>query len=207
MHIYTDGTLLINHGGTEMGQGLLHEGCPSRRQRIRTASERRAYLGDGHVEGAEHTRRPPHPRCRPQRQGRAGGTRILRERLVLLRSFRHKVAASKVRFVDGHVRIGKLRIDVPRELVAEAYVAARFACRAPATTRRRRSIGTAAASMAGRFFYFAYGAAVSEVAVVTLSGETQLLRVRHPPRRRCVSSIRQSMWVRSKAAFCRASAG
>ena len=43
--------------------------------------------------------------------------------------------------------------------------------RRPASTRRRRSTGTATRARATPFYYFAYGAACSEVSVDTLTGE------------------------------------
>jgi xanthine dehydrogenase large subunit len=30
VHVYTDGSIMLNHGGTEMGQGLLHQGRAGR---------------------------------------------------------------------------------------------------------------------------------------------------------------------------------
>ena len=62
--------------------------------------------------------------------------------------------------------------------------------------------------MRGRpFFYFAYGAAVSEVAVDTLTGETQLLRVDILHDVGALAEYRDRPAGRSKAASCRASAG
>ena len=50
-------------------------------------------------------------------------------------------------------------------------------CRPPASTRRRRSTTTAPAHKGRPFYYFAYGAAVSEVVIDTLTGEHQVLAV------------------------------
>ena len=58
-----------------------------------------------------------------------------------------------------------------------AYMHARISSPPPASTAHRRSTGTASAARGRPFFYFAYGAAVSEVAVDTLTGEYKLLRV------------------------------
>ena len=46
----------------------------------------------------------------------------------------------------------------------------------PASTPRRRSTGIAHPGKGRPFFYFAYGAAVSEVAIDTLTGENRILR-------------------------------
>ena len=41
LHLYNDGTLLLNHGGTEMGQGLLHQGRAGRGAGARRAARPR----------------------------------------------------------------------------------------------------------------------------------------------------------------------
>ena len=73
---------------------------------------------------------------------------------------------------------------------------------------RTPKITTTAQTLTGRpFFYFCYGAAVSEVSIDTLTGESRLLRVDilHDVGR--VAESRRSTWARSRADFCRASAG
>jgi xanthine dehydrogenase large subunit len=172
VHIYTDGTLLINHGGTEMGQGLYTKvaqvvasefGLPL--SAVRTSTTDTSKVPNTSATAASSG---------ADLNGKAAqaAARILRERLVAHASSRHKVAANKVRFVDGHVRIGKKSMPF-RELVSRRTWLV-FRCRAPGTTDaedpRDRS------RFNGRPFICA-GAAVSEVAVDTLSGETQLLRV------------------------------
>jgi hypothetical protein len=49
-------------------------------------------------------------------------------------------------------------------------------CPRPATMRRRRSPGTGVRGRGRPFFYFAYGAAVTEVVIDTLTGENRILR-------------------------------
>ena len=71
------------------------------------------------------------------------------------------------------------------ELVAEAYLARVSLSVDRLLHARRRSHWDRGASATGRpFFYFAYGAACSEVAIDTLTGEMKVLARRHPPRRR-----------------------
>ena len=52
-----------------------------------------------------------------------------------------------------------------------------FNCRRPASTRRRRWSGTRRGRRGRPFYYFAYGAACSEVVVDTMTGESKVLRV------------------------------
>ncbi len=80
-------------------------------------------------------------------------------------------------FADGGVTVGARRLSF-REVVAAAYLA-RISLSSTGYYRTPKIFWDKAAAMTGRlpFFYFAYGAAVSEVAIDTLTGETQLLRV------------------------------
>jgi xanthine dehydrogenase large subunit len=175
VHIYTDGTLLINHGGTEMGQGLYTKvaqvvanefGLPL--SAVRTSTTDTSKVPNTSATAASSG---------ADLNGKAAqaAARILRERLVAHASARHKVAANKVRFGDGHVRIGKQSMTF-RELVAEAYMA-RVSLSSTGYYSTPKIHWDRSRFNGRPFFYFAYGAAVSEVAVDTLSGETQLLRV------------------------------
>jgi hypothetical protein len=99
----------------------------------------------------------------------------LRKRLVAHACAKYRVGADRVRFAGGEVHVGKRTLTFG-ELVASAY-AARVSLSSTgfyATPKLHWDRST----FNGRpFFYFAYGAAVSEVAIDTLTGETRLLRV------------------------------
>jgi xanthine dehydrogenase large subunit len=175
VHIYTDGTLLINHGGTEMGQGLYTKvaqvvanefGLPL--SAVRTSTTDTSKVPNTSATAASSG---------ADLNGKAAqaAARILRERLVAHASTRHKISANKVRFVDGDVHIGKKSMTF-RELVAEAYMA-RVSLSSTGYYSTPKIHWDRSRFNGRPFFYFAYGAAVSEVAVDTLSGETQLLRV------------------------------
>jgi len=175
VHIYTDGTLLINHGGTEMGQGLYTKvaqvvanefGLPL--SAVRTSTTDTSKVPNTSATAASSG---------ADLNGKAAqaAARTLRERLVAHASARHKISANKVRFVDGRVHIGKKSMTF-RELVAEAYMA-RVSLSSTGYYSTPKIHWDRSRFNGRPFFYFAYGAAVSEVAVDTLSGETQLLRV------------------------------
>ncbi len=175
LQVYTDGTVLLNHGGTEMGQGLhikvsqvvaAELGIPLSAVRVTTTD----------------TSKVPNTSATAASSGsdlngmaaRAAACTI-RERLVEYASDAFGVAASTVRFEDGHVHVGERTISF-EELVRGAYVA-RVSLSATGYYRTPK-IHWDRATLVGRpFFYFAYGAAVAEVAVDTLTGETRLVRV------------------------------
>jgi len=175
VHIYTDGTVLINHGGTEMGQGLYTKvaqvvatefGLPL--SAIRTSTTDTSKVPNTSATAASSG---------ADLNGKAAqaAAQVLRERLIAHACAAHGASADAVRFVDGHVLFGTRRMTF-RELVASAY-AARVSLSSTGFYATPK-IHWDRSRMNGRpFFYFAYGAAVSEVAIDTLSGETQLLRV------------------------------
>jgi xanthine dehydrogenase large subunit len=100
--------------------------------------------------------------------------RTIRQRLVEYACEAHGADANQVRFEHGQVYIGS-RLMSFGELVREAYLAR--ICLSATGYYRTPKIHWDRATLIGRpFYYFAYGAAVAEVAVDTLSGETRLLR-------------------------------
>src|SRR5690606_4028879 len=98
----------------------------------------------------------------------------IRERLATFASAEHGGNASEVQFADNHVLLNGQRIPFP-ELIARAY-AARIQLWSDgyyATPGLSWDMST----MTGHpFSYYAYGAAVSEVLIDTLTGEWKLLR-------------------------------
>jgi xanthine dehydrogenase large subunit len=175
VHIYTDGTVLLNHGGTEMGQGLYTKvaqvvatefGLPL--NAVRTSSTDTSKVPNTSAtaasSGADLNGKAAQAACL-----------TLRERLIAHAVAAHGAKADEVRFVDGHVTLGARRMTF-KALVASAYQA-RVSLSSTGFYATPK-IHWDRARMNGRpFFYFAYGAAVSEVAIDTLTGETQLLRV------------------------------
>lgn len=79
------------------------------------------------------------------------------------------------RSADGQVRIGARTIPFSK-LTQSAYLA-RISLSSTGFYRTPKIHWDKATNTGRPFFYFAYGAAVSEVAIDTLTGETQLLRV------------------------------
>jgi xanthine dehydrogenase large subunit len=175
VHVYTDGSVLLNHGGTEMGQGLFtkvaqvvaHEfGLPLSAIRV----------------SATDTSKVPNTSATAASSGAdlngkaaQAAAQTIRERLIQFACERHQVAAADVRFADGHVQVAEQRFTFA-QLVQQAY-RARISLSSTGYYRTPR-IQWDNARMTGQpFFYFAFGAAVSEVAVDTLTGESRLLRV------------------------------
>ena len=175
VHVYTDGTVLLNHGGTEMGQGLYTKVAQV------VADELGLPLDRVRVSGAD-TSKVPNTSATAASSGSdlngkaaQAAARTIKARLAEFAGSRHGVAPETVRFEAGYVRAGEKRVPFA-ELVQQAYMA-RVSLSASGFYRTPK-IHWDKAKMSGRpFFYFAYGAAVAEVAVDRLTGETRLLRV------------------------------
>jgi xanthine dehydrogenase large subunit len=174
VHVYTDGSVLVNHGGTEMGQGLntkvaqvvAHElGLPL--ARVRCSATDTSKIANTSATAAS---------TGSDLNGKAAqdAARQVRERLSALVAKNHGVDAQSVRFEAGRVRAAGVDLSFD-DLVQQAYVARvqLWSDGFYATPGLHWDRST----LTGRpFYYFAYGAAVSEVIIDTLSGEWKLLR-------------------------------
>jgi xanthine dehydrogenase large subunit len=175
VHVYTDGSVLLNHGGTEMGQGLFTKVAQV------VAQEFGLPLSAIRV-SATDTSKVPNTSATAASSGAdlngkaaQAAAQTIRERLIQFACEHFKVGAPEIRFADGQVQIGAQRLTFA-QLVQQAY-RARISLSSTGYYRTPR-IRWDNAKMSGQpFFYFAFGAAVSEVAVDTLTGECRLLRV------------------------------
>jgi xanthine dehydrogenase large subunit len=174
VHIYVDGSVLVNHGGTEMGQGIntkvsqvvAHElGIP--------LSQVRASATDtSKVANTSATAASTGADLNGKAAQDAAGT--LRKRLVEFAARSFGVAADEVVLANGTVFAGKTVLPFA-DLVQKAYLArvqlwSDGFYATPGLSWDRET-------MSGNpFGYYAYGASVSEVIVDTLTGEWKLLK-------------------------------
>ena len=176
VHVYRDGTVLLNHGGTEMGQGLF-----VKVQQV-VAHELGLALEVVRVSASDTSKVPnASPTAASSGSDMNGmaaqaAARTLRERLAAFAASEYGVPVARVRFAGGGiVAVGDARLPFS-ELVQKAYHA-----RVPLSATgfyATPKIHYDRKTLTGRpFFYFAYGAAVSEVAIDTLTGEHRLLAV------------------------------
>jgi xanthine dehydrogenase large subunit len=175
IHVYTDGTVLLNHGGTEMGQGLFTKVAQV------VATEFGLPLTAVRVSATDTSKVPNTSASAASASADLNGkaaqaaAETIRGRLVQFACETFGVEASTVRFSDGKVSIGDRYLSFA-DLVTQAY-RARVSLSSTGYYRTPK-IEYDKTTLRGRpFFYFAYGAALSEVAIDTLTGETQLLRV------------------------------
>ncbi|MDR5751478.1 MULTISPECIES: xanthine dehydrogenase molybdopterin binding subunit [unclassified Caballeronia] len=177
VHIYTDGSILVNHGGTEMGQGLntkvaqvvAHElGIDFGRVRV-TATDTSKVANTSATAASTGT----------DLNGKAAqdAARQLRERLAKFAAEKFggsEVAASSVRFANDRVIVGDDAIPF-EEVIAKAYLA-RVQLWSDGFYATPKLHWDQAALQGRPFHYYSYGAAVSEVVIDTLTGEMRVLR-------------------------------
>jgi xanthine dehydrogenase large subunit len=175
IHVYTDGTVLLNHGGTEMGQGLFTKVAQV------VATEFGLPLTAIRVSATDTSKVPNTSASAASASADLNGmaaraaAETIRGRLVQFACETFGVDATTVKFGDGKVSIGDRYLSFA-DLVTQAY-RARVSLSSTGYYRTPK-IEYDKNTLRGRpFFYFAYGAALSEVAIDTLTGETQLLRV------------------------------
>jgi xanthine dehydrogenase large subunit len=98
----------------------------------------------------------------------------IRDRIAAFLAERHQTAVDLVRFQDGQVRLGETAYDFA-EAAGLAY-AGRVSLSATGFYKTPKVEWDRIRGRGRPFFYFAYGAAVTEVAVDTLTGENRILR-------------------------------
>ena len=175
IHVYRDGTVHLNHGGTEMGQGLYVKvaqvvadelGVPVSAIRINAADTSKVPNASATAASSGS-----------DMNGKAAqiAARKIRNRLTEFAAGHFSVNESAVDFEDGRVSVGSKGLDFA-ELVQLAWFD-RVSLSATGFYRTPK-INYDRSTFSGRpFFYYAYGAAVAEVIVDMLTGENRILRV------------------------------
>jgi len=175
VHVYTDGSVQVNHGGTEMGQGLHTKisqivadelGIPFAKV-LATASDTSKVPNASATAASAGT----------DLNGRAAqfAARHVRDNLAAFVCGLDGVGAGAVRFEGGQVITPKTTRKF-EDVVGMAY-ANRIQLWSDGFYRTPK-IHYDKTTLTGRpFYYFAYGAACTEVAIDTLTGESKVLKV------------------------------
>ncbi|NLZ42028.1 MAG: xanthine dehydrogenase molybdopterin binding subunit, partial [Comamonadaceae bacterium] len=175
LHIYRDGTVQLNHGGTEMGQGL--------HTKVAQVVAGAFGLDIGKVRvTATTTDKVPNTSATAASSGSdmnvmaaLAACETLKGRLAAFAAEKWGVAEGDVRFLPGRVAVGDREI-VFAELVDAAYLG-RIQLSATGFYRTPAIHWDRAAGRGRPFYYFACGAACAEVAIDTLTGEYRVERV------------------------------
>jgi xanthine dehydrogenase large subunit len=172
--VYRDGSVHLNLGGTEMGQGLNTKICqvvaeelnsPLSRVRI-TSTATDKVPNASPTAGSTGT----------DLNGMAAvdAARQIKRRLVAFAADAWRVHEEEVRFEPESVQVGRDVVPWP-EMIARAY-GARVSLSATGFYKTPHINWDRKAGRGSPYLYFTYGAACSEVAVDTLTGEYVVLR-------------------------------
>ncbi len=174
VHVYTDGSVHLNHGGTEMGQGLFVKVA-------QVVAETLQIDVDKVKVSATTTAKVPNTSPTAASSGSDLNGMAARYAALQIRERMTDVAA-------GHFDVGREQIVFAGNRVHAGNRNMSFGELAQLSWRERVSLSATGfyrtpkiewdgEAMQGRpFYYFSYGACVSEVAIDTLTGESRVLR-------------------------------
>ena len=174
VHVYQDGSVHLNHGGTEMGQGLF--------QKVAQVAAGVFGLQTRAVKiTATDTSKVPNTSATAASSGSdlngmavRAACETIRGRLADHLAERHQARPADVVFDGGRVRVAGADYSFA-DVAAMAYQA-RLSLSSTGYYRTPKIVWDRVRGMGRPFFYFAYGAAVTEVVIDTLTGENRILR-------------------------------
>ncbi|MHC9235955.1 xanthine dehydrogenase molybdopterin binding subunit [Pseudooceanicola sp. 502str34] len=174
VHVYQDGSIHLNHGGTEMGQGL--------NQKVAQVAASRFGVGMEAVRiTATDTGKVPNTSATAASSGSdLNGMAVkaacdtIRARMADCLAGLYQASRSEVVFEGGDVRIGGEVISFAE--AAKLSYENRVSLSATGYYKTPKVAWDRIRGHGRPFFYFAYGAAVSEVVIDTLTGEYRILR-------------------------------
>lgn len=174
VHVYQDGSIHINHGGTEMGQGLFQKVAQVAASRFGVSANRVKIT-------ATDTGKVPNTSATAASSGTdLNGMAVkaacdkIRDRIAEEVAGALQAEPADVVFEDGLVRAGSASVTF-EEAVQRAYMA-RVSLSATGFYKTPKIEWDRIKGQGRPFLYFAYGVACSEVVIDTLTGENRILR-------------------------------
>ncbi len=175
VHIYRDGSIMLNHGGVEMGQGLhikiaqiVAEQFALDLDRIKISPTATDKIANSSATAAS---------CGADLNGMAAkkAAKKIKKRLIEFAKKKFSCKKDDIKFINNEVIIGRQKLSFA-QFINMAYLArvqlfdSGFYKTPNISWNRDKGEGNP-------FFYFAYGAAVSEVQIDLLTGESKIKRV------------------------------
>ena len=176
IHVYRDGSIQLNHGGTEMGQGLYIKIAQIVAEEFKLPLDRVTIT-------ATTTAKVPNTSATAASSGTdlngmaaQAAARTIKGRLIAFAAEHWQTAAEDIEFLQpGRVRLGDREIAFT-ELVDAAYMG-RVSLSSTGYYKTPKIHWDRALGRGRPFYYYAYGAACSEVTVDILTGEYRVTRV------------------------------
>ena len=174
VHIYQDGSIHLNHGGTEMGQGLNQKVAQvvAGVFGVDTATVKITATDTAKVPNTSATAASSGADLNGMAARQAALT--IRDRMAAFVAEKHQIPPQAVRFEGGLVRAGAETYDFAH-VVMWVYQA-RVSLSSTGFYATPKIVWDRIRGTGRPFLYFAYGAAVTEVVIDTLTGENRILR-------------------------------
>jgi xanthine dehydrogenase large subunit len=174
IHIYTDGSIHLNHGGTEMGQGLNVKVAQVVAEVFQVDIDR-IQITATNTDKVPNTS-PTAASSGADLNGKAAqnAALTLKQRLVEFAARHYRVSEEDVEFRNGHVRVREEILSF-ETLVQQAYFA-QVSLSSTGFYKTPKIFYDRSQARGRPFYYFAFGAACCEVIVDTLTGEYKMLR-------------------------------
>jgi xanthine dehydrogenase large subunit len=175
VHVYQDGSVMLNHGGTEMGQGLFLKVAQVVAEEFGISIER-VKITSTRTDKVPNTA-PTAASAGSDLNGMAArnAARVIKERLTAFASELYGVDPARVRFRNGMVFVGDF--SLPFGELTKKAVLARISLSSTGFYRTPDITWDRAKATGNPFYYFAYGACCSEVEIDAMTGENRVSRV------------------------------
>jgi xanthine dehydrogenase large subunit len=178
VNVYSDGSIRLNHGGTEMGQGLFTKVAQVVSEVFQVDLDRisLAATSTGEVPNTSPTAASTGSDLNGWAAYEAAST--LKRRMTDFAAEKFGVPADQVEFRDNHVHIGPRASNHTLEFgeLAKLCWLGRVSLSATGFYRTPEIHWDRETMTGSPFFYFSFGASVAEVAIDTLTGEMRVLR-------------------------------
>lgn len=174
VHVYTDGSVHLNHGGTEMGQGLY--------VKVAQVVAEAFAIDLDHVRiTATSTGKVPNTSATAASSGSdlngmaaLNAAETIKARMITVAAAHFGVAEAEIEFAANRVYAGNRSLSFPE--LAEMCWAERVSLSSTGYYATPDIHWDFKTSTGRPFYYFSYGAAAAEVAIDTLTGEIRVLR-------------------------------
>jgi xanthine dehydrogenase large subunit len=174
VNVYVDGSVVLNHGGTEMGQGLFIK--------VAQVVAEALQIDIDHIRvSATSTGKVPNTSATAASSGSdlngmaaLNAAEQIKARMTEVAAEHFAVPANEIVFASNRIYAGNRSLSFS-ELAALSYEK-RVSLSATGYYRTPKIHWDSATNTGRPFYYFAYGAAAAEVAVDTLTGETRVIR-------------------------------
>lgn len=174
VHIYNDGSIHLNHGGTEMGQGLFTKVAQVVADCFQVDLETIKITGTTTAKVPNTSATAASSGSDLNGMAAQNAALQIKDRLIDFAAEQWNVAPDQIVFEPNTVRVGNERMSFA-EFINQAYMA-RVHLSAAGFYKTPDIHWDRAAGQGRPFYYFAYGAAVSEVSIDTLTGEYRIDR-------------------------------